>query len=646
MTQPSNYEQYMLELVNRARLDFDAEINRIGLNATVDEDGDGNIDYQDTLNYGRQEYISKNGLDPSRVAILTNGSRQMLAFNSLLTNAARSHTQWIFDTNIFSHYETDSSVDSYTGYKPSDRVSAAGYDFSSVGENISIRATTGTPDVLSMVESSHQGLFTSFGHRLNIMNDTYRELGVGIDEGIYTSDGKDFNGVVTTQKFGLSGSAIFLTGVAYDDLITDDDFYSIGEGLRGILVTVEDRNSEKSFTTTTMSAGGYQIPLVPGTYNVSFSLGGEQIGITETVIIDSQNVKLDLNTDSIVNWQNLDNRSLITGTGAVDKIIGDDSNQVIKGYGGSDILNGGDGNDTLYGVSQNDTLIGGLGDDFLMGGSNNDLIIGVNPLKENPGYLEQDKLRGDGGADIFVLGDGDSVYYNYGGTKVESFQDRAIILDFNPSEDKIQLHGKSNNYRLGKWNNNTTIYYGESSTKIEVIGTIKGVTELNLSDSAFIYTDNDSLIKGTNIDNKLYGSDTNQKIIGYQGDDFLHGGFGDDTLYGGSGNDTLIGTNASKGYSTTGEEVDRLTGSSGNDIFVLGDANGSYYENHGYRDRVIIYDYSLGDSIQLYGSSNNYQLNELANGSTKIFHGESELIGVIKGVVGLDLSDTSQFIYT
>ena len=50
--------------------------------------------------------------------------------------------------------------------------------------------------------------------------------------------------------------------------------------------------------------------------------------------------------------------------------------------------------------------------------------------------------------------------------------------------------------------------------------------------------------------------------------------------------------------------------------------------------------------INYYGSAEDYQLQELANGSTQIFSGESELIAVVKGVTGLNLSSATQFLYT
>ncbi|GAB4546362.1 MAG: hypothetical protein Tsb0014_40830 [Pleurocapsa sp.] len=680
MTQPSAYEQYMLELVNRARLDFDAEITRNSITATVDEDEDGDIDYQDTLNYGRQKYITDYGItDPSKVAILTNGTRQVLAFNPILTDAARSHTQWMFNANqtlnvnSFSHYETIKikdddgneidiapSVDGYTGHSPWDRATAAGYGSTYVGENIAWKGTTDTPNVTAYVKDHHVGLFKSFGHRTNIMNNTFREFGIGIDEGIY----KNYNSLMTTQKFGKSGSSVFLTGVAFDDLTDDDDFYTVGEGLRGILVTAVNQANNQSFTTTTMDAGGYQMALASGTYDVSFSLGGTLLGSTQTVTIGSTNVKVDLNTDAIISNSDFNNAAVVDGTNSSDDLLGDDSDQLLRGFDGSDRLYGGNGNDTVQGLNDDDILIGGLGDDWIFGGDGNDILIGVNPVKETPGYGEFDRFRGDAGNDIFVLGDGDGVYYNHQGTRVEGNIDKGVILDFNPSEDMIQLHGRASNYRLLSVDGNTKILYKTPGTQ-ELIGIVKNVSGLDLNGSEFTYVDNNSAIRGNVTDNLLYGGDTNQKLFGWDGNDTLNGGAGDDTIRGGTendnlvggkgndivlgeqGNDNLIGVNpleANPGYG----EVDILRGDTGNDVFVLGDENRVFYNHQGTRvegfnDKVFILDFnSSEDIIQLHGSAVDYTL-VTVNSSTQIFYdnsGTQELVGVVARVSGLNLNGT------
>ena len=269
LLEPSAYEQYMLELINRARSNPNAEAVRYGLA---------------DLNQGL----------PS--GTITSDSKQPLVFNLLLIDSARKHSQWISDNNTFSHTGAG-------GSDPGQRMSAAGYNFTGFwdwGENIAWQGTTGTPNVGQFIADEHRSLFLSNGHRKNILKDNFREIGIGAIEDTFTTPNRTYNAVITTQKFAHSGSSIFLTGVAFDDLVIDDSFYNIGEGLSGIEVTATRQSNNQTFTTHTMAAGGYQLALIPGTYDVTFSQNEAQIGSTYSIIIDDQNVKLDLDTSNII----------------------------------------------------------------------------------------------------------------------------------------------------------------------------------------------------------------------------------------------------------------------------------------------------------------------------------------------------------
>lgn len=263
MAQPTANEQYMLELVNRARSAPQAEANRYGIG----------------LN---------DGLSPGEI----NSSRkQPLAFNFDLIDSSRVHSQWMLNTDTFSHTGAG-------GSSAGDRMRSAGYTFTGSwtwGENISWRGTTGTPNVTSFVGAQHEGLFESPGHRTNILNNNFKEIGIGVLTGEFSG----YNAVMTTQNFAKSGSFTFLTGVAYDDSVTDDDFYTVGEGLGGITVTATRQSDNAEFTTTTYGSGGYQIALEAGEYDVTFSGGGLSNDIEQTITINSQNIKLDLATDEL-----------------------------------------------------------------------------------------------------------------------------------------------------------------------------------------------------------------------------------------------------------------------------------------------------------------------------------------------------------
>ncbi|NQT87072.1 cellulase family glycosylhydrolase, partial [bacterium] len=94
------------------------------------------------------------------------------------------------------------------------------------------------------------------------------------------------------------GTSRFLTGVAYDDdAVLDDDFYTPGEGLGGVLIRATRQPDCVVFSATTWDSGGYSLLLEPGTYDVvatSNDLGRvEYVG----VVIGDDNVKRDYTPD-------------------------------------------------------------------------------------------------------------------------------------------------------------------------------------------------------------------------------------------------------------------------------------------------------------------------------------------------------------
>jgi serralysin len=297
MSQATAYEQLMLELVNRER--------------------------------------TKTGAQP-------------LAFNGDLNQSADAHSSWMISADVFSHT-------GLSGSTPHQRMSKAGYGFSgswASAENIAWASLRGPSGLQDEVELLHKNLMNSPGHKANILNDTYREIGIGFKTGEY--DGWD--GAFATQNFARSGSKIFLTGVTMDDK-DGDDFYDIGEGL-GSLTVKAVSSTGASYTTTTGSAGGYSLALKAGTYKVTFS-GGGYSSVTKQVTIGSENVKLDLIDPA-------------KGTSGNNTIYGTSAANAIKGLGGDDKLYGRAGNDKLYGDTGSDVLAGESGNDILSGGSSAD----------------------------------------------------------------------------------------------------------------------------------------------------------------------------------------------------------------------------------------------------------------------------------
>jgi Ca2+-binding RTX toxin-like protein len=127
-----------------------------------------------------------------------------------------------------------------------------------------------------------------------------------------------------------------------------------------------------------------------------------------------------------------------------DTLIGGYGSDKLHGQNGNDSLRGGDGKDTLYGDNDNDKLFGGLESDDLRGGSGNDVLDGYIVIVDS---TEVDTLRGDLGADTFVLGHispNGQRYYGYAG-----YTSWAYIQDFDRNQkDKIQVIGSKGEYKL------------------------------------------------------------------------------------------------------------------------------------------------------------------------------------------------------
>jgi hypothetical protein len=254
--QPTAQEVLVVELVNRARANPGAEAMRsgIGLNDGVT---------------GTQ---------------ITNTAKQPLAHNLLLIDSARRHSQWMLDEDIFSHTGVNNST-------PHERMQAVGYVFNgnwTSGENIAWAGTTGSSiNLTNYAVSHHEGLFKSPGHRINILNDNFGELGVGQIQGYFTQDGRNYLSSMLTQNFARSGSRNFLTGVIFDDK-NNNEFYDVGEGLSGISITVNNTTHQ------VFNSGAYSIPLNNGDYELSIT--GDALGgpVFYSVQITNKNRKLDV----------------------------------------------------------------------------------------------------------------------------------------------------------------------------------------------------------------------------------------------------------------------------------------------------------------------------------------------------------------
>ena len=232
---PSDMEQYLLELVNRGRANPQAEA-LIFLNSN-DEYIQNSLE---NFNVDRQEVIA----DFSGYA-----AQPPLAFNGQLAQAALAHSRDMATYDYQGHVDHD-------GTTLGERLDAVDYDYSRAGENVFAYAQ-------NMIHTQAAFLIDwgvpDLGHRKNLLNlgeyTNFREVGLSV---FSENDPRTSVGPwVVTQEFGLGDPTIvFVTGVAYRDE-DGNGMYSEGEGLAGVEIQPETGD----YYAVTSSSGGYAVPI-------------------------------------------------------------------------------------------------------------------------------------------------------------------------------------------------------------------------------------------------------------------------------------------------------------------------------------------------------------------------------------------------
>lgn len=470
MSLPTADEQWMLELVNRIRVDPSHELSRLfsSLNPLTAIDAD----VQDAIDY----FGVSSSVLQSNFAALT--AVQAVGWDSGVADAAAAHNDLMISTDTQSHNlpgedalltRVQAQTDNYVSY---------------VGENVYLYGYS--------IEYSHAGYVIDWGYGPggiqdpagHLLNMTESEFNlVGIDIG--TSQSAE---VSSTQDFIRSDDAgPLVLGVVFDDN-NGNGFYEAGEGLSGVTVTVN------GVATTSWSSGGYQIePTAGGTLTVSFSGGGLSETVSTTITLSGDNRKVDLalsgdgNTPTILvrddgdyGGDDTELRGGDTDTGAGgndtvgtdgnddlvltdgdDIVRGEAGNDTIAGLGGADLIYGNTGSDVVYGNTGNDTVFGGQQADILFGGQNEDLLYGNYDTDGIYGNYGNDTLYGGQGNDPLFGGQGDDLLFGnrddddlfgnlgndtlYGGSGADYFyagdgQGDDVVADFNAAEgDRIVL---------------------------------------------------------------------------------------------------------------------------------------------------------------------------------------------------------------
>lgn len=260
----SPQEQLFIELVNRARANPEAEVQR---NSAVE-----------TLNQ-----------DVADDRLISSDPKPPLAPHQALIDAMIGHVKDMLQRDFFGHDNPD-------GEGPSDRARAAGYP-TGAGENIAWSGNTGGVNRDDEVYRRHAGLFESVGHRINMMRENWREIGPGIRYGDYTQENVTYQSIMAGTLFGNRGGDNFITGVAISDFFNANNFYEMGEGLGNVRITAVNMETSDVYTEYTGNSGGYSLQVPNGIYEVTAT--GERISrplVVRGVQVDDANVKVDFNT--------------------------------------------------------------------------------------------------------------------------------------------------------------------------------------------------------------------------------------------------------------------------------------------------------------------------------------------------------------
>lgn len=254
----------------------------------------------------------------------------------------------------------------------------------------------------------------------------------------------------------------------------------------------------------------------------------------------------------------------------------------------------------------------------------------VNPIEgtENPDILfstpESDLILAKGGDDTIIgsLGNDtvnggagfDTLDYSFLGRKI-TLLPQGLIGNGNTQGSQIQdierivgSQGKDNTID-GSGGKTSVFFTINLADELLVVENIPGLGSVQFEVENFVN------VEGTENADSITGSDGVEKLSGNGGNDTLVGklgGIGGDTLIGGAGDDTLIGSDPSVSE-TSQSERDILTGGTGVDKFVLGNNNGSFYDDFEGSDFAEITDFSFGETIQL-STQKTYNVDQVNNG--------------------------------
>lgn len=280
---PSGIEQAYMESINRMRTDPQGELAVLF----------SNVNSLTARDSATQAAI--NFFEVDAQTLLTQWAQLTpvapVAYNEDLYDAALKHT------NLMAQF--DSQAHDLPGEDDlGTRIRDEGYSLRRATENIYAFAENHIHGHAGFVIDWGEGpggIQDPAGHRDNYMDAGVNEVGIAVIS--ESNPSTDVGPFLVTQDFGRrSGYSPQVVGVVYTDH-NDNGIYDPGEGLGNVDITV--RGSSGTFTTSTLTAGGYQVAVPNGTYEVIAS--GQGLAgnfVVGNVVMNGANARAEFETKS------------------------------------------------------------------------------------------------------------------------------------------------------------------------------------------------------------------------------------------------------------------------------------------------------------------------------------------------------------
>jgi hypothetical protein len=263
---PTGVEQELLQLTNRFRTDPRGEFNRLMVSASPAVARDKHVD--DAVKFFRVDGTML------RNELAAYSAAPPLAWHPDLLRMARDYTQLMITQNSQSHDLGGSLGQRLASY------GFNGTNMLSAGENLFKSAFSPVHAHAGFVIDwgvGPGGMQSPRGHRDAIMRGDFTHAGTGLTPTTHKPDLLLGPFVSAEELVALRNHKPLVVGAVFRDL-NSDGWYTAGEGLAGVTITLSGPSG--TFATTGWTAGGYQLEIPAGTYTATASGAALRFPIT------------------------------------------------------------------------------------------------------------------------------------------------------------------------------------------------------------------------------------------------------------------------------------------------------------------------------------------------------------------------------